>query len=50
MTTIEDCLKGIESQAKFISALQEDPISANAARVILDHIRRIKELMNDGSS
>ena len=50
MTTIEDCLKGIESQANFISALQEDPISANAARVILEHIRRIKEMMSETSA
>lgn len=43
--TIEEYLKDIESQAKFISALQAEPISANAARAILRDIANIKELL-----
>ncbi len=40
-------IASIQNQAEFISSLREEPISANAARVILEHIRRMKEALHD---
>lgn len=51
--TNDDLMKyiaSIQNQAEFISALRDEPISANAARVILEHIRRLKELMSETSA
>jgi len=39
-------IASIQNQAEFISALRDEPLSANAARVILEQIRRLKEAMN----
>lgn len=51
MMTLAELLTDIRAQAEFISALQEDPASANAARVILRDCEKVeKELFGDGGS